>query len=504
MKIVSLIIAVVIGISIQAQTPLQQKYNNYKTRLNTKFVIVGPDAGQSIPTTAHKSLVSSDSLNYWGDAGISLGWYIGVLATEYEIKRMNNENYTQTVSELFYALNALNRLDTLAESYYGGTASLNGFVLRDDVSASMIPATNTLNPLFYNANTCVASNYGQACSMGNCLPTTPCTASLENEESQDQFYHLLMGLSLCAKYGNITHSGINLSTEAKAITHRLITYMKQTGWVIKNPITGNDVSRGPNAVAYSNGIAKAGLNVTGNTYSDAVSNGFTAQFAWNTFPTVFTTYDNTHMFLAAAAVANDTRATVDGLASNHGMHIYPLIRQVLYGGPNLINDTVYTNLLNKADNNGNYYYSPSAKSTGGTWYSSNMFVWPDRANMSALGTNTLTFSFGEYPGLDFMLLHNLMELKQLTVGVINYESGADLTIYPNPSNGMFSINTSDNNATNTLLIYSIDGKLMLSKSLAPHQISTAINADELTNGIYIYKITDSVNYYKIGKLVISK
>ena len=509
MKAISIILFVLLGIQLQAQTVLQQKYNDYKTRLNTKFFVVGPDAGQSIPVSEHKSLINTDSINHWGDATISLGWYIGVLATEYEIKRMNNQNYSQTITELYYAIHALNRLDSVAEVYYGGTSSLNGFFVRDDVSPSMIAASNITHPLFFNADNCLVSNY--ACGSSYCLPlTTPiCTGNLNNEESQDQFYHLIMGLSLCAKYANVSHNGLNLSAEAKAITNRLITYIKQTNWIIKNPVTGNDVSRGPNTTAYCYGIAKAGLNVTGIDYSDATTNGFTAQLAWNNFPTInFTvgpslTADNVHMFLATACVANDTRASVDNYATTYKMPIYPLIRQVLYGGPNVINDAVYTNLLNNIDANGSFYYSPTAKSTGGTWYNENIFVWPHRSEAAAAGTSTLSFTFGEFAGLDFMLLNNLMELKQLTVGIAKNESSTDLTIYPNPSTGTFKINSTNNKAT-SILIYSMDGKLVLSKALTPHQIATDINAQELSNGIYFYKIIDNTMGYKTGKLVISK
>lgn len=512
MKTTLLFLLITFTLNTQSQTPLQQKYNNYKTRLNNKFVFVGLNAGQSIPLSTRQTVYGADSLNHWGDAGITLGWYIGVLSTEYEIKRRANANYSQTVIELYSALKAINRLDSVAEVYYGGTSNLNGFFLRDDVSPPMIYASNAVNPIFFNSDSCLVSNY--ACGSSYCLPitSTVCIGSLNNEESQDQFYHLLMGLSFCAKYANITHNGVNLSAEAKNITNRLITYMKQTNWIIKNPITGNDVSRGPNATAYCNGIAKAGLNITGIDYSDATTNGISAQLVWNGFPTInfpvdasSLTNDNVHMFLATAAVANDARASVDNYAVNNGMLIYPLIRQVLYGGPNLINDTVYVNLLDSADTNGNFYYPGGHKSTGGTWYSENMFVWPDRSKASAVGTNTLTFTHGEYHGLDFMLLHNLMELKQQTgVGIQSYESVADVNVYPNPTNGLFTIN-SNHFKTSTLLIYSMDGKLVFSKSLMPNQTSITINAVGLSNGIYIYKITNDNNVdYKIGKLVIAK
>lgn len=507
MKIATLTLINLISLSLLAQQNTTKTYDFYKNRLNTKFCVVGPNAGQSIPVSEHKSGINADSINHWGDATITLGWYIGVLATEYEVNRLHNQNNIQTTQELYYAISALNRLDSVAEVYYGGIASLNGFFIRDDVSPTMIGATNVTTPILFNADSCLVSNY--ACGAAYCLPiTTPCTGNLNNEESQDQFYHLLMGLSLCAKYCNVTHNGINLSAEAKAITNRLITYVKQNNWIIKNAVTGNNVTRGENTTAYSFGIATAGLNVTGIDYSDATTNGFTAQSSWSIFPSInFTvgaslTADNVHMFLATACVANDARPSVDTYASNYGMPIYPLIRQTLYGGPNSINDSIYTNLLDKIDTNGSYYYSPTAKSTGGTWYNENIFVWPDRSKAAALGTNTLSFTFGEYAGLDFMLLHNLMELKKITLGTFNINTTTtNALVFPNPNNSIFKISNINNKAT-TLLIYNTDGKQIITKTLTPYQNTMELNIEGLNNGVYIYKITDGTLNYQTGMLVV--
>lgn len=482
---------------VNAQTSQQHIYTKYRTRLNTKFVVVGQGSGQGIPVSEHKSLINNDSLNHWGDATIALGWYIGVLATEFEVNRLNNKSNANTVTELYYAINTLNRLDSIAEPYFGGTSSLNGFFVRDDVSPAMIPATNLTQPFFFNADNCVASNY--PCGSSYCLPlsTTPCIGALNNEESQDQFYHLLLGLSLCSKYANVVYNGLNLSVEAKAITNRLITYIKTTNWVIKNPVNGNNVTRGENTTAYSYGIAKAGLNITGINYSDAITNGLTATLTWSSFPTInFTvgsslTADNVHMFLATACVANDARQSVDAYATLYNMPIYPLIRQVLYNGPNTINDTVYTNLLNKIDSNGSYYYSPTAKSTGGTWYNENIFVWPNRSMAAASGTNTLSFTFGEYAGLDFMLLHNLMQLKQITNGITTTKTPVGVNLYPNPNNGEFTIALSDLTSTTNYqyCIYNALGQQVEQASLNKSSNNIALN--NVRNGIYLVVIKNN-------------
>lgn len=106
----------------------------------------GKDAGSS----------SGDRLDEgdldFADATIHLGHYIGVLATEYKLLVQNGKNTDNNIKELYYALEAFNRIDNTAEGwwryYYMGAASnspnsngsdLNGFFIRDDVSQNADP-----------------------------------------------------------------------------------------------------------------------------------------------------------------------------------------------------------------------------------------------------------------------------------------------------------------------------------------------------------------------------
>jgi hypothetical protein len=74
----------------------------------------------------------------WRDATISLGYYFIVLATEYKLLNDAGEDTDATLIELYYAMNALNRLDEFAEGYLNQTgltnsSDLNGLFLRDDI-----------------------------------------------------------------------------------------------------------------------------------------------------------------------------------------------------------------------------------------------------------------------------------------------------------------------------------------------------------------------------------
>lgn len=48
---------------------------------------------------------------------ISLGYYFIVLSTEYSLLGTSGQDQSNTLIELYYALNALNRLNQFAEGY---------------------------------------------------------------------------------------------------------------------------------------------------------------------------------------------------------------------------------------------------------------------------------------------------------------------------------------------------------------------------------------------------
>ena len=86
------------------------------------------------------------------DASLRLGWYIAVLATEYKLLNVQGLDTYQTRKELYYALEAFNRLDLNAESYFNLAApnnnpnqaispssdDLNGFFIRDDMPDNLL------------------------------------------------------------------------------------------------------------------------------------------------------------------------------------------------------------------------------------------------------------------------------------------------------------------------------------------------------------------------------
>jgi hypothetical protein len=152
---------------------------------------VGLGQGESISASL-KSFDANEQISQhqWGDATISHGYYVGVLATEYELLRANGQNTDRTVNELYCAIKALERLDYTAESFFGGSNSLNGFFLRDDV-----PNSNTLVDYLKLHN---SGTFSPSYSISSDYLAGPFKRLAEM--SLDQINHLNVGFSLIKKF----------------------------------------------------------------------------------------------------------------------------------------------------------------------------------------------------------------------------------------------------------------------------------------------------------------
>jgi hypothetical protein len=100
----------------------QQKYWYLRQRMVDEFLFIGSEPGGSIPATTitydaaynnGNDLIKT--LRYSADATLDLGLYMAILATELKLLRENGENYDNTEMELYYALNAFDRLDAYGE-----------------------------------------------------------------------------------------------------------------------------------------------------------------------------------------------------------------------------------------------------------------------------------------------------------------------------------------------------------------------------------------------------
>ncbi len=92
-------------------------YWHYRYRLVKYFMTLGSDVGMSIPADIRNAGDDAVGGNMqWTDGPRLIGWYLETLATEYKLLKNNGATSTQlqeTVTELFYALHALYRLDSI-------------------------------------------------------------------------------------------------------------------------------------------------------------------------------------------------------------------------------------------------------------------------------------------------------------------------------------------------------------------------------------------------------
>jgi hypothetical protein len=279
------------------------KYWHYRNRLATSFVNIGmgnnpasagisPIPGQSIPMAVRNgdgNALAPDEGATWADDGRQIGYYIGMLATEYRLLADGHQNTNETVMELFYALHAVFRLDSLAiywwnvngRSFNGGitggypaTFPGYGYMFNDDIAGSYclpsdantpIPSSDITSSPYYNSST-VVSVYGSGVvgpisNVGSAYLNyinEGASTSLSEATSKDNYFATLIGLTLAVNelddninsfidqngnavsiMGYTTNSnnpnGCDLRSMALQLGQQLLQYIFNSGFYLKYP-----------------------------------------------------------------------------------------------------------------------------------------------------------------------------------------------------------------------------------------------------------------------------
>lgn len=401
--------------SAEAQTTPDNlaKYWRLRARLTTEFLSIGPAAGQSEPAQERHE---AQGFIKFGDTTLVLGWYIGVLATEYELVRQpgrfpgadrgNAAQVNLTLDELYYALLAMERLDETAESAFPApctqSTALNGFFLRDDVPAD-----------FHQR---VAGNL--TVTMSDFVDPV-----LTNKEmSQDQVYHVLIGLSLVKRLvpDTVVVRGKALRAWAMQQAQRIGQHISSNGWVIKNPACGDrSVNRGEQAIGYSAGTRLALSFTTDGAFVPGTSSLWNTAWSLLRSPSapVYSDVDNLHMAMAIAAVGNgwgSTTATdLAALSAKEDWVAYPLLHSTLHG--NAANgfcrvaapiNTMARTMLDQLPSTGEPI-NPLPNGPAPHPFTTNHRFTRPRAQAYVGAPNAGGM---RYSGLDFLLLHNLYAL----------------------------------------------------------------------------------------------
>ncbi|MCX7767550.1 MAG: hypothetical protein N2110_00805 [Flavobacteriales bacterium] len=390
------------GLACVAQD-FTQTYWYLRVRLREKFIFSGVGKGEGYAATA---LVQDRNqiIRYYGDNTAYHGWYLAVLASEYAWLKKWQRNVKATVADLYEALHAVHRLDSVAETYFQdsqgahGLPQLNGFFIRDDVDQHVAHQHGWTGQLL--------SDYELGCSLH------PGDRGLrDNEMSQDQAIHLLWGLRFVHHFvdDSVQAGGRLLREWARQMALRIIRHIAANRWIVTNPVTGRPVYRGHDARLLSKGFVKAAEKFVGDVPRRPV------WYSYLLWPWLRTTlvpvYFNRVMVMILGAIGNAYGSPVTTrrfLCANGRLwkkEIYALAHELWE--PQVMTRCPCTEkshlaaMLRNVD-------STAFRSYGAYgWTTTNRWLAPARTYGSYDGF----FEHKEVTGLDYMLLHNLFILR---------------------------------------------------------------------------------------------
>lgn len=396
------VLLILFSIKLHGQT-FSEKYQEARIRLKNRFVFEGLGPGEGYAATA---IVRDRNamVRYYGDNTTYHGWYLGVLATEYALLKQTKGPFQNTLKELYEALAAIDRLDSTAEPYFTdsrgahGRPALNGFFIRDDITEPLARRNGWQGKLL--------SDYELGCSHH------PGEKGMrDNEMSQDQAIHLLLGLRLVHHFldDSASFNKRLLKEWSRQIAVRIIRYIGGDGWIIYNPVTGRKVYRGPDARLFSLGFVKTIRYFHGEAPRRPV---WYSRLLWPWLRTTLVpVYFNRAMIMILGVTGNaygkpaTTRRFLCANGRAWKKEIYPLIHECFEPQVQIrctcTQEAHLRQMLESAD-------STAFRSYGAYgWNTTNRWLAPAKTYKTYDGF----FELKEVTGLDFMLLHNLYRLR---------------------------------------------------------------------------------------------
>ncbi len=526
------------------------RYWYYSERLNY-FTVPGTNLGEGYMAGIRNQIGNSawESMNYDQQAEY-LGNYIGVLATQYKILSDNQQEYgmgydcNNTLANLYYSLQTyLNQMDNCEGNpnipCYGGSNSPKpeGFFIR----CYMPPVTGFFLPPWPSGGTDLQIVHSQELNFGlnstnlyegngsfNGLPPgkpgwinyVSVTDRCE-DMSQDEAIDLLMGLALVAKFiptGShpiILNDGSTVSYDirgtAVAIADAIVKWININGdWHIYKPDRATLVPNGSDAEAYAFALATTATKFTGypiDTYMPSDQTGYDIE--WQTLTREYNnvTSDDA-MALTLASMCDcyydppgiqTTGYCIKELAQNPALEwddFYLLLWSALNDKSS--NDYVQDilqgaiNLLNVGPCEGPYFYDASHYAGSG-WCTSDRW---HHTNYEQNNGESGTF-YGNYNGLDYMLLMNLYLIASNSIYKAHYMNYTYRNLsgyYPNKFLPWSEINGDAANPINFVSLDQITSNTQFNNYLYPwgsispelaHGTFEAANSITLTPGFKV-------------------
>jgi hypothetical protein len=405
---------------------LRRRFRGNGTAEYPGFISLGTAAGQGIPASRREpdldcaghwsmescprpDLADAKGRYAWGDATIWLGMYLEVLATEYALFQAAGLDTAQPQQDLFYALNAFDRVDEAAEVPFGKPPARDGFFLRDDV-----PEDFHLLPGGYRFPRSDASLKGFECVISTSSCGAPSVAD-GSFTSQDQVIGLIHGLALVSALVPDTAvvDGMQLRQHGREIVHRMVTHLRSNLWRVTAPDgTHPPDAWGGNAIGFSYLLAGAANKICGNDfgmsdYQDVISSSLVGKATLQALDTGWdATFNyNRTMGLRLLAITDDwDDDKYTARAVSDGKDAFVLARALIHGtdpGASFSPWRVEA-ILDSAPCSGPCFHSTGCADPPG---------WAAEHRTSNPGDRFGTRHWsGEFNGIDYMALHNLYAL----------------------------------------------------------------------------------------------
>ena len=321
MRKLALLVLMIVGAwSAQSQTPEKnlEKYWHYRDRLRQSFIVISQDVeeeGVNIPAGE----IYGDTVS-WSDGNSIMSHYLAMLSTELYLLKINGQDYSQTLAELYYAMLAMERLDLYSESHWRRFEGKLALMTRDTalqaqnvrtvislgqtpVASEYTPSKDDINGMHLRFDITQAfwskhnSHFG--CNVFEIVGRHPM-----EEISQDVMIHNIEGLALVARLVGtenvasvpvtfrsdiipqyLTEQGIkngnniDFSLWAKDFIRRYILCFQNkhelkklfhhNHWVLRNTVTGELVQQGSGDIGwdswlfYNYGLVAAGQELVG-------------------------------------------------------------------------------------------------------------------------------------------------------------------------------------------------------------------------------------------------
>ncbi|MDH5396763.1 MAG: hypothetical protein OEX02_01355 [Cyclobacteriaceae bacterium] len=447
----------------------RDKYEYYRVRFESQFIVhdfsrgeqnqpQGKPDGFGIPgSIAFRGEAFDGSVVdlQWGDATIDLGWYIGVLATEFYLLRQNNQPVEYTAARLRSALLAYERLDLNSDILYyphNARSFSDGLFVRDDVVNRIFDTTALAG--FYKTAPTTPTSDGKFFIKSDFLSNNPNDKMPNIYPSPDQIAHLFLGFALVKKFLTEADNyyGFYFVDKVKGFTKDIVKRLRH---VKVNSIiprvewygTINQNTR-PHHPVYPNGkvpvkLNSRGISLAAKYITDRKKTvSWSARTYWNflyssNIPWYYENTINNHDFstsywLALAAIGGDPRGRgrpiADSVEINQVKYkstflkfcvsfdhnIYLLLRDALWTETGTAQRSFFVNAIQSAPNGG-VYHKPTYNALGvGSpgWMAHNRWIRPIIAAEGFEYKRTLrrdpVEQIGAYNGLDYMLLYNLL------------------------------------------------------------------------------------------------